>query len=170
LNLLASLRVTPRSSAPLLSEVTCLFTARDERSYAQVTPEFFAQVSALAEGHDKFYPEGPPRASIHRELIAAIGGFDTGAKGLFDEAHLLSFRAEGSPSLQTVIATPTASCGHMFADIDLDLGNPLQDICGFAVHIGELLTGQPTNHLDLRKKLGTGKAKPYLYYTVTSPS
>jgi len=170
LNLLASLRVTPRVSAPLLSEVTCFFIARDERSYAQVTPEFFAQVSALSEGHDKFYPEGPPRAPIHRDLIAAIGGFEKAAEGLFDTAHLLSFRAEGSPSLQTVIATPSAAFGHMFADIDLDLGNPLQDIAGFVVHMGELLTGQPTNHLDLRKKLGTGKAKPYLYYTVKSPS
>ena len=58
----------------------------------------------------------------------------------------------------------------MFADIDLDLGNPLQDIAGFVVHIGELLNGRPTNHLDLRKTLGAGKAKPYLYYTVKSPS
>ena len=170
LNLLASLRVTPSASAALLNEVTSFFMARDERSYAQVTLEFFAQVSELSETHDKFYPEGPPHAPIHRDLIAAIGGFETAAKGLFDEAHLLSFRAEGSPSLQTVIATPITAFGHMFADIDLDLGNPLQDIAGLVVHIGELLNGQPTNHLDLRRKLGTGKAKPYLYYTVQSPS
>jgi hypothetical protein len=65
-----------------------------------------------------------------------------------------------------VIATPTASFGHMFADIDLDLGNPLQDVAGLVVHVGELMDGQPTNHLDLRKKLGKGRAKPYLCYTV----
>src|SRR6266566_6388588 len=47
LNLLASLRVTPSASAALLNEVTSFFMARDERSYAQVTLEFFAQVSEL---------------------------------------------------------------------------------------------------------------------------
>ena len=35
------------------------------------------------------------------------------------------------------------------------------------LHVGELLDGKPTNHLDLRKNLAKGKAKPYLYYTVS---
>ena len=69
-----------------------------------------------------------------------------------------------------VIATPSSAFNARFADLDLDLGNPLQDVAGFVVHIGELLSGQPTNHLDLRKKLSKGKAAPFLYYRVVSPA
>ena len=51
----------------------------------------------------------------------------------------------------------------------MDLGNPLQDVLGFVVHMGELLSGKPTNHLDLRKKLLKTRAAPFLYYTVATP-
>ncbi len=168
LNLLAALRVTPALSAPLVDEVIAFFYGGDERVYASVTHAFFDQVQALAEDHDKVYPEGPPHADIHRLLIDQVCVFDPAAKPCFDERHLLSFRAEGSPSLQMVIAVPTATFAHRFADLDLDLGNPLQDIAGFVVHVGELLSGRPTNHLDLWKPLNRGKAKPYLYYRVRS--
>jgi len=67
-----------------------------------------------------------------------------------------------------VIATPNTPFQSRFVDLDLDLGNPLQDVAGLIVHIGELLNGQPTNHLDLRKKLSKGKAAPFLYYNVVS--
>ena len=85
-------------------------------------------------------------------------------------AGLFSFRVEGSPSLQMVIATPSSPFNACFVDLDLDLGNPLQDVAGLVVHIGELLSGKPTNHLDLQKKLSNGKAAPYLYYRVVSPA
>jgi hypothetical protein len=166
LNLLATLRVTPNQTEPLIDGVIGAFHAGDERTYGAVTHGFFDQVVRLAESHDKVYPEGAPHADIHRLLIDAMCLFDPTAKPCFDEKHLLSFRAEGSPSLQMVIAVPTNTFDHRFADIDLDLGNPLQDIAGFVVHIGELLSGKPTNHLDLWKKLKSGKAKPYLYYKV----
>jgi len=172
LNLVANLRVFPKLSDPLLTETTCLFKALDERTYAEVSTAFYDKVSELSEGHDLVYPEGQPHAPIHARLIAAIGQFDASADGLFVEDGLLSFRAEGSPSLQMVIATPKppAMFGSRFADLDLDLGNPLQDVAGLVVHIGELLSGQPTNHLDLRKKLSKGKAAPFLYYRVVSPA
>jgi hypothetical protein len=166
LNLLASLRVFPTASAPLLSDVTCLFKALDERSYGQVETAFADRVTQLSEDHDKVYPEGRPNAPIHRQLIPAIGEFDASARGLFDETGLLSFRAEGGPSLQMVVASPKQAYDHRFVDLDLDLGNPLQDVVGLLVHIGELLDGRPTNHLDLRKQLAKGKAAPYLYYSV----
>ena len=51
--------------------------------------------------------------------------------------------------------------------LDLDLGNPLQDVLGFVVHMGELLDGKPTNHLELRKALAKSKAGGFLYYKVT---
>jgi hypothetical protein len=87
---------------------------------------------------------------------------------VFTDEGLRSFRAEGAPSLQLVMSTPQANFAHTFVDADLDLGNPLQDVAGLMVHLGELLNGTPTNHLDLARKLSKGKAKPYLYYRVAS--
>jgi len=169
LNLLANLRVFPAVSTPLLHETSCLFKSLDERCYAEISPDFFERVSTLSEDDDRdVYPEGRPHADIHNLLIAAIGQFEPAANGVFTEEGLLSFRAEGSPSLQMVIATPNAPYQSRFVDLDLDLGNPLQDVAGLIVHIGELLNGQPTNHLDLRKKLSKGKAAQYLYYNVVS--
>jgi hypothetical protein len=171
LNLVANLRVFPKLSDSLLTETTCLFKALEERAYAEVSTAFYDKVSELSEERDNtVYPEGRPHAPIHALLIAAIGKFEASAGGLFTEDGLLSFRAEGSPSLQMVIATPTAPFASRFVDLDLDLGNPLQDVAGLVVHIGELLNGQPTNHLDLRKKLSKGKAAPFLYYKVVSPA
>jgi hypothetical protein len=34
------------------------------------------------------------------------------------------------------------------------------------VHMGELVGGDPTNHLDLRKKLAKTSAGDFLYYKV----
>jgi hypothetical protein len=50
------------------------------------------------------------------------------------------------------------------------VANPLQDVTGLLIHIGELLDGKPTNHLDLRKMIAKGRGEPYLYYTVRSPA
>ncbi len=166
LNLLASLRVFPKVSEPLISDVTCVFSSLDDRIYAKVTPPFHERVEALSEKHDKVYPEGRPHAKIHELLIPALCDYDSKAKGMFEEKGLFSFRVEGSPSLQMVIAMPKAAYHCRFADLDLDLANPLQDLAGLVIHLGEVLDGRPTNHLDLRKKLAGGKAKAYLYYTV----
>ncbi len=170
LNLLATLRVTPTRSAPLLAEVDCLFLGRDDRCYARVTPAFYARVLALSDmPNNKVYAEGVPHAKIHEELLAAITDFDATAVGCFGPSGLWSFRAEGSPSLQMVIATPTTTFPMEFADLDLDLGNPLQDLAGLFVHVGELLDGKPTNHLDLRARLhkANSATAPFVYYSVT---
>ena len=167
LNLLASLRVTPLASSPLIDSVTSLFRAREERAYAKVATSFFSTVSQLADRDDKpFYREGHPTAKIHEELISSVWDDEPGTNPYFSADGLLSFRAEGRPSLQLVISTPQVNFDHTFVDVDLDLGNPLQDLAGLFVHVGELLDGKPTNHLDLLKKLAKGKAKPYLYYTL----
>jgi hypothetical protein len=95
-----------------LTDVTCLFTSLDDRSYAQVRTLFYERVSKLSEDHDKVYSEGRPHADIHNLLIPAIGAFEEKTKGIFDEKGLLSFRAEGKPSLQLVIATPNRTYDH----------------------------------------------------------
>jgi hypothetical protein len=169
LNLLANLRVFPSLSKPLIADVTCLIHGGDERTYAQVTPNFCDRITALSEEHDLVFPEGQPHAKIHELLLKSIDGFDPAAVGVFLASGLRSFRAEGGPSLQMVITTePQKTFASRFVDLDLDLGNPLQDIAGFVVHIGELLDGKPTNHLDLWKKLKKGKSAPYLYYKVVA--
>jgi hypothetical protein len=57
---------------------------------------------------------------------------------------------------------------QFYADFNIDLGNPLQDLEGFAIHIGELISGDVTDHLKLRRKLAKGATKQFIYYTVTS--
>jgi len=116
----------------------------------------------LANDDDKlFYAEGSPTAPIHQQLLDAIPADE---KEGFKK--LLSFRSEGRPSLQLVIAVPPVGSAHTYAEFDLDLANPLQDVLGFVFHVGELLDGKATNHLDLRKKLSEGKAGEFLYYTI----
>ena len=66
--------------------------------------------------------------------------------------------------MQIVCATPTIGGLPFCADLDIDLGNPLQDLEGFAIHMGELIGGGATDHFDLRKKLSKGATKNYLYY------
>lgn len=170
LNLLAMLRAFPSVGSPLINDVTCLFVGKDDRTYAQVTPAFHARVRSMSDDPKQLvYAEGPPHAPIHEELLEEMYRFDQGTRGQFTKEGLLSYRAEqkgSDPSLQMVIATPVKSYASHFADLDLDLGNPLQDIAGFAIHMGELLDGKPTSHLDLERALRKGRAGSYICYGV----
>jgi hypothetical protein len=165
LNLLASLRVRPTLSAPLIEQVRNFYQIGTERAYGQVDREFLTRLEELANDPKKpFYREGRPKAAIHKKLIESI---PREIRPLFSPDRLLSFRGEKNPSLQAVVAEPPAGYDFTFADLDLDLGNPLQDIVGFIVHMGELVSGDPTNHLDLRKKLAKTPAGNFLYYRVS---
>jgi hypothetical protein len=169
LNLLASLRVRPSLSEPLINFVQGFYQIGAERAYATVDADFLARLEALASDPGRpFYREGQPKDSMHKRLIESI---PKDIRPLFSPDRLLSFRGEAKgkgPSLQAVVAVPPPGNGLTFADIDLDLGNPLQDLAGFIVHMGELLGGDPTNHLDLRKKLAATAAGQFLYYKVTA--
>jgi hypothetical protein len=166
LNLLASLRVRPTPSGNLAQYVRDVFWMGNERAYATVDRALYERLEDLSDDGDKpFYREGYPKADIHLKLLEQIPE-PAERKALFPRASLVSYRGEGRPSLQAVVARPPAGLDYTYADLDLDLGNPLQDFFGFVVHMGELLNGKPTNHLDLRKQLAKGAAKPYLYYTV----
>jgi hypothetical protein len=162
LNLLASLRVRPILSEPLIRLVQKFYWINNERAYARVDRELLTRLEELSLDPTKpFYREGRPKADIHKKLIEAI---PAGDRDLFSADRLISFRGEGSPSLQMVIAEPPATCAFAYADIDLDLGNALQDVAGFIVHMGELTGGTPTNHFDMRKKLAKTSASNFLYY------
>ena len=164
LNLMASLRSRPNVSGALVSKVTSVFSVFNDRAYMKVDRGLLPSVETLASDPAKpFYREGTPRAKIHERLLDEIPE-PADVKARF--RGLLSFRGEGQPSLQMVIAVPPVDLPHTYAEFDLDAGNPLQDVVGFVVHMGELLSGKPTNHLDLRKRLAKTKAKGFLYYTI----
>lgn len=165
LNILAKLRTAPKPSDPLISDVEHIFFADTARIYAAVTPHLLARLDSLAKAREKrFCLEGEPHAPIHLKLMERIRKFGVD----WQEFKLRSFRQEGKPSLQTVVAFPprgTQSPLH-YAEFDIDLGNPLQDIVGFFVHLGEVLAPGKTDHMKLRKKLAKGPTKDFLYYRV----
>jgi hypothetical protein len=166
LNLLASLRVRPTKSAPLLDLVNEVFFVGNDRLYAKVDRALLSTLHTLAADPQRpFYLEGTPHAAVHGRLLTEMPE-PPDVKARF--ANLTSFRAEGKPSMQVVVAVPPVDLAHTYAEFDLDLGNPLQDLAGFFVHMGELLDGKPTNHLDLRKPLAKTAAGEFLYYTVVS--
>jgi hypothetical protein len=162
-NLLAKLRTAPTTEEPLIQYVERLFFVGTERVYAKVTPAFMEELEALARDPKKrFYKEGTPKARIHLRILTA-------AKASADKYELMSFRQERHPSLQIVVAAPKDRHGDYFADLDIDLGNPLQDVQGFIIHMAELVNTAPTDHLDLWNVLSKDRAvSPFLYYSVTT--
>jgi hypothetical protein len=164
LNLLASLRIRPAPGAPLIEQVHEMFWISNDRAYARVHRDLFARLEALAADDKKpFYREGRPHAEIHLRLLNEIPDDE---KPFFSPESLVSFRGEGRPSLQTVVARPPVGSAHTYAEFDLDLGNALQDLEGFVVHMIELADGKPTNHLDMRKQLAKTRAGDFLYYAI----
>lgn len=164
LNLLASLRVQPTMAQPFIHLVHHVHRVGHDRVYAKVDRELLQRVQRLALDPSKpFYEEGPPRAEIHGQLLATLPE-PPEVKVWFQT--LVSFRSEGKPSLHIVIAVPPPQLPYAYAEFDLDLSNPLQDLVGFVGHMGELLDGKSTNHLDLRKHLAKTKARDYLCYSI----
>lgn len=166
LNLMASLRARPTVTTPLVKLVHEVFLVANDRIYAKVDRELLETLQRLADHPKKlFFAEGTPHAAIHGRLLTEM---PEPAEVKVQFTGLRSFRAEGRPSMQAVVAVPPPALPHTYAEFDLDLGNPLQDIVGFFVHMGELLDGKPTNHLDLRKPLAKTKAAEFLCYSVVS--
>lgn len=165
LNILAGLRGTTFENRPLLDSVEDVFFAGVDRVYTRASAELYRVVVALAaDPKRRFYAEGRPKARIHEMLLTrAQEKF-----GLDPKAFTLeSYRSEGGPSAQIVFGVPGLVAHEHLAEIDVDLGNPLQDVRGFVVHMGELLDAGRTDHLELRKKLARRKSlAPFLYYKV----
>jgi hypothetical protein len=166
LNLLASLRTRPTLREPLVDLVHDVYYVGNDRIYAKVDRSLVDLLQALSNDPARpFYSEGAPRAQIHGRLLSGLPE-PPEVKARF--TALASFRGEGKPSMQAVVAIPPPDLPHTYAEFDLDLGNPLQDVLGFFVHMGELLDGKPTNHLDMRKVLAKARAAEFLYYTVVT--
>jgi hypothetical protein len=169
LNLLAKLRTAPVESEHLLKNIHHVFFADVDRIYARVDRELFTRLEALARDPSKpFFDEGSPASAGHRRLLDRIARFEAN----IDQYRLRSFRQEGKNSMQAVVAVPTVDpTRHHYADLDIDLGNPLQDVRGFVIHLGELIDPGKTDHLALRAKLGKNKTiSKYLTYEVVKNS
>ncbi len=163
LNLMAKLRTLPKGEdETFLSHVKSLFMVNADRLYCEIDAAFHARLQAQSDDPAMpFYAEGKPTSSEHLRLLTRAGTL-TDVTGY----RLESFRQEGRDSMQVVVAIPPGASGRYFADVDIDLGNPLQDVDGFIVHMGELLRGKTTDHLDLHDKLAKGPTARFLYYTV----
>jgi hypothetical protein len=169
LNLLAKLRAAPVESDHLLKNVHHVFFADVDRIYARVDRELFTRLETLARDPSKpFFDEGSPASAGHRRLLERIAHFEAN----IDQYRLRSFRQEGKNSMQAVVAVPTVDPTRQhYADLDIDLGNPLQDVRGFVIHMGELIDPGKTDHLALREKLGKNKTvAKYLTYEVVKTS
>lgn len=164
MNVLAKLRATTSDSEPLIRWVKSIFFADVERIYAVVTADFLETLKVLAApGRREFYDEGWPKAEIHQKLLERVATLEPdGAR-----FKLSSFRQAGRDCLQAVVAIPPTPARAHYADLDIDLGNPLQDLEGLIIHVGELIEGT-TDHLALYSSLVEGPAGPYLYYDVLS--
>lgn len=168
LNLLAKLRTSPAESDHLLRNIHHIFFADVDRIYARIDRELFTRLENLSRGPAKtFIDEGSPASAGHRRLLERISRFETNT----EQYRLRSFRQKGQNSMQAVVAVPSDPTRNHYADLDIDLGNPLQNIVGFVIHMGELLDPGKTDHLALRAKLGKNKTiAKYLTYEVVENS
>jgi hypothetical protein len=162
LNLMAKLRVLPEddNQPPFLTQVRRVFLDDVERIYAEIDRDMLLRLRQLAQLDSRpFYDEGPPTAAMHRRLLDRAG---------VPGHRLQSFRQDGRNSMQVVVAYPPGepADGSYYADIDIDLGNPLRDLEGFVIHMGELLSGGDTDHLKLHDALARGATARFLYYDV----
>jgi hypothetical protein len=162
LNVLAKLRAAPTASNHLLKNVQHVFFADVDRIYARVDRQLYTRLEELARDPSKpFFDEGSPKSAGHRRLLDRISSIEG------DQYDLRSFRQEGKNSMQAVVAVPKDPSRNHYADLDIDLGNPLQDVVGFVIHMGELIDPGKTDHLALREKLGNNKTvAPFLFYEV----
>ncbi len=169
LNILAKASCFPSRSYPFISHIQSNFLAAPDRIYATVDSELQPMLAKLADDPRKpIYHEGRPTSACHKRLLEVVK-----QKGLPGAAAaykpLDSYRQEGGPCLQFVVADPDGVEAPSYADIDIDLGNPLQDLAGLIVHAGEVLSGRLTDHLALRKTLGKNRqVAQFLCYDVVS--
>lgn len=165
LNILAVCCVTPAQGEPLIDKIDEVFAVKDERIYVTVDSTLKPVLDTLVAGERMAFYEDAQIAAIHRTLLTSVPRWLNPLD--FANATLNSYRSEGHPSLQVVLAD--SHLNYSIADIDLDLANPLQDVVGFFGHLWELWAdrgGGVTDSLKLRATLASGTAAPFLGYTL----
>ena len=160
LNLMAKLRTAPTPAEPLIEHIRSVIFADVDRIYCEVDADLYRRLENLSDRtrRNVFFDEGKPHSGTHKRLLQ----FATGKSGY----KLRSFRQEGRPSMQLTVACPEDASERFYADADLDLGNPLQDLVGFAIHMGEVAMPGRTDHFKLRKRLMRGDVGQFIYYEI----
>jgi hypothetical protein len=171
LNLLAKARAAkgPKPKSSLIDGVKSILFTEVDRIYVAANADFLSYLRALvADPAKPFYFEGEPKAAIHKKLLDEIGPAHQNLESDAALFHLQSYRQEGKPTLQAVVAVPPGGDTDRphYADLDIDLGNPLQDLNGLFTHFGEILDPGQTDHLKLAEKFSKGTTADFLYYKV----
>lgn len=150
LNVLAVACVRGRVQRPLIDLIAFVAEVSDERVLAAMSPRTLDELERCClDPTLPVYEDVFPIDRVHRDALAHA------------QPPLQNFRAEGSPSLQLVVSSGTLP----WADLDLDLGNPLQDVWSILKHWGELLRRGRTNHLHLYERLKKDPVvRPFLAY------
>ena len=172
LNVLTKLAVRPAPARgfaePLTRLVETIYFADVDRVYASADPGLLSELERLVKG-ELWVREGSPRAGIHRRLLDTLPQFGVSEADI-EKFDLVSFRQGGRNCLQIVLASPRQDFPHgaAYADIDIDLGNPLWDLEGLSVHLGELLDSGRTDHFAMHKKLRKGDTSDFIFYDVVT--
>jgi hypothetical protein len=156
LNVLAKLRMEPSARECLCDDVRSVFFADVDRIYVSAGEGFQARLAAIPGVHK----EGRPGHPTHKRLLRKINNPAAQAYGL------QSFRLGELNSLQIVVATPPQGVTDRteYADIDIDLGNPLASLMGLVVHIGELFDPNQTDHFSIYERFSKSGLREFLYY------
>jgi len=172
LNVAAKLRIPPAAGAGLTTPLTTAFKymyfADVDRVYAAADAGLDARLKDLV-ARKLWVKEGRPNAPIHLRLLDSLQRLKDPIPA--EEARqftLTSYRQGGRNCLQIVTATPPAGSPrpHVYTDVDIDLGNPLWDLQGLIVHVGELLDPGRTDHLALHRSLYKGEAADFKFYDI----
>jgi hypothetical protein len=169
LNILTKLAAPPMPGAArkaLTSRFSSLHFADVDRVYGSADPALRKDLDAFVN-KDGWVFEGRPKASIHENLVTnAVKRFPELKGKTLDDFVLSSYRQGGRNSLQIVVAAPNFPHPVIYADVDIDLGNPLWDLQGALIHLGELLDSGRTDHFALHDKLNKGDTKDFVFYRI----
>jgi hypothetical protein len=169
LNILTKLAAPPMPGAgkkALTSRFSSLHFADVDRVYGSADPALQKDLDGFVK-KDGWVFEGRPKASIHQKVVTDAVKRFPGLKGKkLDDFVLSSYRQGGRNCLQIVVAAPNFPHPAIYADVDIDLGNPLWDLQGVLIHLGELLDSGRTDHFALRSKLDKGGTKDFVFYRI----
>lgn len=158
-NILSVLRTSPAGNLPLIRLIKRIIAVLPDRIYAEVDTDLKSELAMLVETTN-FYADWIVLPE-HKNVVRSAGKNP-------DDYDISSFRQAGHPSMQFSISSAKKGTESFhYADIDLDLGNPLQDVVAFLVHISELFDENKTDHLALQDDLNVPPTATYLYYDVS---
>ncbi len=170
LNVLTKLAAPPMPKVKkgLTQRFQSIHFAEVDRIYGVVDPALKSDLDGFV-GKEGWVFEGRPKAAVHKKVITdAIARFPVELGGKTEKDFKLeSWRQGGRNCLQVVIATPQFAHTQAYAEADIDLGNPLWDLDGLFVHLGELLDSGRTDHFDVHRKLKKGETEDFVFYDVT---